>query len=408
MSSDPTQPTPAPQPAPEGRSLRDFWNKNRGALLPLVVSLASALIGSALTYFGAPPKVVERVQEILVEVPVLDEFGTGQGWVPNEEAIAENRDAAKTTQFAQTPAGKAALGDEDTFLYRAVRKAAKLPANRYPNVDQKSVGCCVGCGAKHAADASLACAIANGARFEWKPIAVEPIYAGSRVEVGGGRIRGDGSVGAWAAKWLRERGGLVPMEKLGAHDLTTFSPARARQWGAPGVGVPDDLEPAARTRQVKGAALVTTAAEGKRAIQQGYAIMVCSNVGFNNRDGTVGTRDAQGFCTPRGTWNHCMAFIGWRGGARPGFLCLNSWGDTAHSGPVWPEDMPRAAFWIDESVVGRMLAQGDSFALADVEGFPARQLPLDWFVRAEPSAEPKPFWKLRHDLARDNRFALAW
>jgi hypothetical protein len=317
--------------------------------------------------------------------------------VPDENAIAENRDPAKTVQFAATPAGRAVMGDDDALLYRAVRKAAALPPNRYPNVNQLSVGCCVGTGAKHAADASLACAIANGARFEWKPIAVEPIYAGSRVEVGGGRIRGDGSVGAWAAKWLQARGGLIPMEQFGECDLTTFSPARARQWGAPGVGVPDALEPAARAHQVKGAALVTTAAEGKRAIQQGYAVMVCSNVGFNNRDGTVGTRDAQGFCVARGSWNHCMALIGWRGGARPGFLCLNSWGDSAHGGPVWPDDMPPAAFWIDEAVVGRMLAQGDSFALADVEGFPARRLPLDWFVRGEKRREFDP----------QNVFALA-
>jgi hypothetical protein len=155
--------------------------------------------------------------------------------------------------------------------------------------------------------------------------------------------------------------------------------------------VPDELEADAKAHPVRGTALVTTTAEGRRAIQQGYAIFVCSSIGFDNPDGTVGTRDRDGFCRPRGTWNHCMALIGWRAGSRPGFLCLNSWGDTAHGGPRWPDDMPPAAFWIDEAVVGRMLAQGDSFALADVAGFPARpQLP-DWFVRAEPARRPRQF-----------------
>ena len=38
-------------------------------------------------------------------------------------------------------------------------------------------------------------AIASGAAFEWKPASAEVIYAGSRIDVGGGQIRGDGSVG---------------------------------------------------------------------------------------------------------------------------------------------------------------------------------------------------------------------
>ena len=37
----------------------------------------------------------------------------------------------------------------------------------------------------------------------------EVIYGGSRVEIGGGRIRGDGSIGAWAARWVRDYG-VVP------------------------------------------------------------------------------------------------------------------------------------------------------------------------------------------------------
>lgn len=386
MSADPNPPA-----TPEARSFRGWWAAHRAQLWPLIISLASALGGSVLTYLGAPPKVVERVQEVLVEVPRADEFDRAKGWVEDEEVIARNRDPERTLQFAATPAGRAALGDGDALLYRAVRKVGGFAADKYPNVNQESVGCCVGCGAKHAADVSLACAIAQGARFQWKPIAVEPIYAGSRVEVGGGQIRGDGSIGQWAAQWLKDRGGLIPMERFGRYDLSTFSPARARQWGARGAGVPDEMEPAARAHQVKGTALVTTAAEARRAIQQGYAVFVCSNQGFNNRDGTTGTRDRDGFCAPRGTWNHCMSFIGWRSGARPGFLCLNSWGDAAHGGPRWPEDMPPAAFWIDETVAGRMLAQGDSFALADVEGFPERRPLPDWFVRAEPGPRAREF-----------------
>lgn len=381
------------QPAPEGRSFRGWWAAHRGQILPLIISLASALVGSALTYFGAPPKVVDRVQEVLVQVPFLDEFAPTQGWVPDQEQIARNVDPQTTEQFAETPAGRAALGDEDVYWWRAVRKAAKLPADRYPNVNQRHVGCCVGAAYKHGADVVQATAILAGGRFEWKPAAVEPIYAGSRVEVGGGRISGDGSVGAWAAKWCREYG-LVPMERHGSIDLTTFDPNRARAWGQRGRGVPDELEPLARMHPIKSTALVRTAADVKRALQQGYPVVVCSSVGFRME------RDRDGFAAPQGTWAHAMVLIGWRKD-RPGAFCLNSWGDAVHTGPVWPADAPAAGFWVDERIVGRMVGEGDSFALADVAGFPARQVPLDWFVQGPRAPRVREF---------DPRglFALAW
>lgn len=395
MSTDSNQPTPAPQPAPEGRSLRDFWTKNRAALLPLVVSLASALVGSVLTYFGVPPKVVEVIKEVLVTEDG-SKFAPTQGWFRDPDQIADNLDEAKTLQFASTPAARAVLGDEDVYLWRAVRKAAKLPETAYPNVNQLSVGCCVGCGWKHSCDVVQATAISNGAAFEWKPVSVEVIYAGSRVEVGGGRISGDGSVGAWAAKWCKDYG-IVSMEKHGATDLTTFSPSRARQWGARGRGVPDALEPLAKTHPVKSTALVRTAAEGKKALQQGYPIAVCSDQGFTME------RDAQGRARPQGQWNHCMAIIGYRAakdGRSEAFFILNSWGDQAHTGPVWPADAPVAGFWADANVVNRMLSQGDSFALSDVVGFPGRKVNLDWFVKAEP--------RRVREFDPKAAFALAW
>jgi hypothetical protein len=367
------------------------WKKKYGPLiLRVAVPLIAAAIGALAHWLGADPKTVEveKIVEQLVEQPVLiggPAEGPAFGWVEHADQIDANRDPQQTLQFAATPAGKAALGDDDALLYRAVRKVNNKGPPWYPNVNQESVGCCVGCGFKHGADVCQATAILAGASFEWKPASVEVIYAGSRVDVGGGRLRGDGSTGAWAAGYLRDKGGIAPMEKVGRYDLGTFSPARARQWGAS--GAPAEVKEVAKKHPVKSTSLVTSAADVKRAILQGYPVAVCSSVGFNNRDGSVGTRDADGFCRPNGTWPHCMCFIGWRSGSRPGALCLNSWGDSAHKGPVWPEDMPPAAFWIDASVVDQMVRQGDSFALADVAGFPARKPAADWFI-AVPRAEP--------------------
>ncbi len=388
-----------PDPTPPTIDARTFWQRYGPWLVRLALVVASAVL--ARWGIPVPPELLVVEKEVpapAVKPNSLDEFNPTQGWVRDPDQIEVNLDTAQTLHFKQTPAGKAVMGDDDVFLWRMVRKAAKLPDDKYANINQQSVGCCVGCGWKHCADVVQATAIANGAQFEWKPISAEAIYGGSRVEVGGGRISGDGSVGAWAAKWSRERGGLIPMEKLGSHDLTVFSPTRARQWGK--TGVPDELEPAARLHPIKGCALVTSWTDAKRAIQQGYPVAVCSDQGFTM------SRDVTGRARPQGSWAHCMALIAVRS-AKPGIpeggFLLNSWGDQAHTGPVWPPDAPVAGFWADASVLDRMLRQGDSFALSDVAGFVARKPKPDWFVSA-PQAEPA-----RRDLFAVRREAvLAW
>jgi len=321
------------------------------------------------------------------------------GWVPpSAEALAENLDPARTQHFDQTPAGRAALADDEpVLLYRNVRKARGPPGDdSYPSINQGPVGCCVGAGNKHAIDALAATQVVLGGRREvWRPVSAEVVYGGSRVEVGGGRIRGDGSTGAWAARFVKEWG-VVPMDRYPEADLTTFSPARARQFGS--AGVPPGLEALAREHPVRDTALVKTWADVSRAIRQGCAVPVCSNVGFNGR------RDRDGFIRASGTWAHCMALVGVRGGPRPGALCLNSWGDEAHAGPVWPEDMPKAAFWIDADTVTRMVSQGDSFAYSSLVGFPDRR--IDWRFLAAPARRPDVALRLAPD--RERLACLAW
>lgn len=317
-----------------------------------------------------PPVIVfQPAPNQFTELGVPDYTPT-TGWVKDPKVIEVNLDEEKTLQFRNTPAGKAVLGDEDVYLWKAVRKVNNKGPPWYPNINQGQVGSCVGCGTKHAVDVCAAMQIVNGKRETWKPASAEVIYGGSRVEIGGGRINGDGSVGAWAKDFLGKYG-VVPMEVVEGIDLTTYSAARARDYGRR--GVPDKLEPLAKEHPVKGAALVKSWTDVKRSIQQAYPVMVCSDQGFTM------TRDKDGFCNPQGTWNHCMAIIGFRNGPRPGGFILNSWGDQAHTGPVWPSDAPVAGFWADADVIDRMVRQGDSFALSDMVGFPARKVP-DWFV----------------------------
>ena len=387
-------PDPTPTPAPTGWKA---WVGRNERYLWIAASLISWAIAAAIALSkGETPPPLPPLAQQEDHADGLPEFKATHfpmGWVHDTDAISDNLDPVKTLQFAATPAGKAALaGDEDVLLWRAVRKVNARAPPWYPNIDQGSVGDCVGAGTKHAVDALQAVQIASGKRAEWKPVSLEVIYAGSRVEVGGGRIRGDGSVGAWAAKWVSQWG-VIPMEKIGDYDLSTYSQSRARSWGRS--GVPNDLEPVAREHPVKGAALVTSWQDVDRAVRQGYPVIVCSDQGFRME------RDRDGFCSPRGTWPHCMAVIGVRGGRRPGAFILNSWGDKAHTGPTYPDDAPVAGFWADADTISGMVRQGDSFALSDVTGFPSRQLP-DWFVEARP-ARNRPL-----DLFAQLEVSLAW
>lgn len=364
------------------------WKQRFGpVILKLAALVAAAVLGALGTWLGVPPQVVETVRDVVIQGESPEGYAPTTGWFRDQDAIDENLDPLRTTQFDATPAGRAVMAaDEDVYLWRVVRKAAGRDplGSWYPNIDQKNVGCCVGAANKHVVDVLGGAQIVMSNRpGEWKPIAVEPSYALSRVEIGGKRISGDGSVGAWIVRADKEYG-VVPMEKVGSHDLTVFSPERARSWGR--TGCPDDLEPAAREHPVKGVALVKTAADVERAIRQGYPVLVCSDQGFRmERDGT-------GRCSPQGTWYHAMSIIGVRTlNGKTQFFVLNSWGNNAHTGPVVPADAPPAGFWADAAVIDRMVRQGDSFAISDLNGFPARKPQNDWFIRAEPRRVRDPF-----------------
>lgn len=296
----------------------------------------------------------------------------GQGWVQDDAAVQAILGTLPEGErrFADTPAGKAVLGpDEDVYLWDYARKAT---GDRLPPRDQGSVGSCVSFGTAAAIEHLLCVQIVNGGGGEFRPLAQEVIYAGSRVEVGGGRLRGDGSIGAWAAQFVQQWG-VVGRGQVGKYDLSAYSESRCRSWG--NSGVPDDLEPVAKESPVKGVALVQSAAEAKKALRQGYPIAVCSDQGFSM------TRGSDGFANPQGSWAHCMAIIGYTAGPREGFYILNSWGPDAHRGPTGKGDPGTAGFWADYRVVDRMLSQGDSWAFSDAKGWPARR--LDWFAAGQ-------------------------
>ncbi|MBX3399333.1 MAG: hypothetical protein KF873_11365 [Gemmataceae bacterium] len=297
---------------------------------------------------------------------------TAFGWVPDAEQVRVVAATLPQPDFAATPAYRDVYaGPDDVLLWDASRKVlGKL----IPPRDQGNVGSCVAFATASAIEHLLCVQAANGANEEYRDLAQEIIYGGSRVEIGGGRIRGDGSVGAWAAKFVVEYG-VLPRGQFGRFDLRTYDVPRCREYGR--TGVPDELEPEVRKHPVKAVSNVKTWDEARAAIRNGYPVIVCSNQGFR------AARDADGFCAPGGTWYHCMALVGVRGEGRPGGFLLNSWGERFHSGPTGLGDPSPGGFWADARVLDRMLRQGDSWAFSGVKGFPSRK--LDWYAKATDS-----------------------
>jgi len=288
------------------------------------------------------------------------------GWIHNPAAVE------RVLNRCPHPLAYHALGDirgsgagKQALLYEAV----KIVVGNWITNNQ-TIGDCVSHGAAQAVRTLICVEIANkGDNEKWvADPATEPIYAGSRVEVGGGQLgTGDGSIGAWAAEWIREWGILV-RQTYGSYDLTTYSGAKAREWGMPKAGCPDILEPIAREHPVRTTSLVQTYEEARDLLANGYPITVASMVGFND------TRDSQGFLRASGTWAHQMCFTAVDDdSSRPGLCCQNSWGENWVTGPT-RLGQPPGSFWVDADTVNRMLGQGDSWVLSDFEGFPARKL----------------------------------
>lgn len=311
------------------------------------------------------------------------------GWLNDPLAVA--RAVAEIEAFQRDTADggvvAAALAPtddgEDVLFWKAEEKVF---GRKKKSWNQGSYGTCVSFGWGRAINDLIVMMVADGL-IEWPgaDVATEPIYAGSRVEVGRGGVgRGDGSTGAWAAKWVEQWGTLL-RKVYGQHDLTSYSGAKSRQWGMPGVGCPDDLEPTAKEYPVKKVVQVTSAADAWTLLGNRHAIPICSNVGFESPY-------EDGFCAPRGSWPHCMEGRGRvmakrRGSLVRAFPIQNSWGGYIQGDPFYIDrngnrvELPEGCFLCDEQTFDRILRQRDSFAIADQRGFARKpKTPLDWYA----------------------------
>lgn len=300
----------------------------------------------------------------------MADYSQLMGWHRDDNAVAialselSIPNVSYATGITGSGAGKTVL------LYQhLVKLAGKF------NVRLQTIGDCVSMGAACAVDVLRGVQhFVQGTGESWiAECATEPIYAGSRVEIAGGQLGGgDGSNGIWAAKWVKQYGILL-RQKYGNIDLTTYSGQRARQWGMPRAGVPDELEPIAKLHPVQQYTQVRTWEEARDALANGYPVTIASGAGFTS------TRDKDGFARPSGSWAHQMCLIAVKDDSRPGVLINNSWGPNWIGGPKGEYDIPDGSFWCDAAVLERnILSAGDSWAFSNFDGFPPQDLNLHW------------------------------
>lgn len=286
------------------------------------------------------------------------------GWHKDPKEVSLVQSRLKDPMFLTSLCSRSSKEIPDhVYLWKA---AEQVLGGKLPGRNQGGVGSCVSFGTASAIEHSMLVEIVQGDLEEFKPLCHEQIYGGSRVTIGGGRLKGDGSVGAWAAEYVNKYG-ILARGQYGDINCLEYDEEMCRQWGKR--GVPDELLKQIKNHPVKTTSLVRNFTEAKKALASGYGISVCSNQGFDSM-----TRDAEGFASPRGEWGHCMALIGYQTGARPGGFILNSWGDNSHTGPSGAGDPPLAGFWVDAKIIDRMLGEQDSWAFSCVSGFPVRQL----------------------------------
>lgn len=298
------------------------------------------------------------------------------GWIPDPAAVAKIVHENGIKAFSQIASRiMYAMGDTDSpaFFWDAEKKVL---GKVLPSWNQGQVGSCVSFGYGRAAQDLMLLEIANGEAEKWPDyeVATEPIYGGSRVEVGGGQISGDGSIGAWAAKFVKDWGILIRQKytfNAKTYDLEKYNETRCREYGRH--GVPDALEPEARIHPVTDVALVRTADEIWAALGASKPIPVCSMQGFT-------TTLSGGFCEPSGQWAHCMAFRGRFVHPSRGkcVVIQNSWGgylsgnrtfSYLDGGATKQAELPEGCFCTTLTVAARMASEGDTFALAGFKGW---------------------------------------
>jgi hypothetical protein len=253
--------------------------------------------------------------------------------------------------------------DKNIFLY----KAWKDVLGQYPAYPAQVGNDCTSQGGGHGVDLTACIEIAIGHEAEeFKDTCTEFVYAAGLMKAG---MKGDnGCYGSAIAEALTDVG-TVSREAVGG----PYSAQRLREWARAG-RPPEEFIKLASEHKIGARTLCKTWEELCAGMASGHVTTVASSQGFSM------TRDANGICRAEGRWDHQMLIVAVINVDLPGApfaVIAQSWGANVPSGPT-PQEMPNFCFGAPKIAVQRMLAVGDSWTIAQLNGYPRRDLPSDW------------------------------
>ena len=314
---------------------------------------------------------------VVAPIPIAE-----SGWSP-VAVVAAKPLVAAMPQFLIVGADPAA--DNTRANVRLWDATQKVTGAHLPNIAQET-GDCVSWGARNAHNYRQCVVIASGGGgnrgppSKYRGAYAPQIYGVSRVLIGKNQLgRGAGSCGAWAVEGMKAYGVLPEDSPLAPR----YSGAVADKWGWK-PGPPADVLKESSEFKVLTASLITTPEECRDAICNGYPVTIASNWGTQ----TIRQRDGRMVAVHNAQWPHQMCVIAYDGsGPQPYWYILNSWGPNAHPAPLQGE--PPGGFWVDRKSIAYILAAQDSFAISDLDGFPADDLDFSPLSGAIVPARPQ-------------------
>ena len=307
-----------------------------------------------------------------------------------DETLAEHRhgwsaDAFQAEETAQIvgamPAfqivgenGEVIVQDNAKSNVRLWEAVVAVNGQNLPNVPQQ-VGDCVSWAYAHGCELLIAIEMKSEGGKEFHRIFPPYIYGTSRVLIGNGKLKGDGSCMAWACRAGQQYGIL----RSDADGVPGYSGSLARDWGRN--GPPKQLLEAAKMFTVGTVSPIRSAAECRDALANGYPCPFgASQIGWENtvikHGRIVGIRSGQ--------WSHAQVAVGYDGsGPEPLFCILNSWGPRA-GGKSPMQGEPDGSYWISERDMDFVARQGDCFAISGFAGFKARKIDFKLTERVNP------------------------
>jgi hypothetical protein len=242
------------------------------------------------------------------------------GWEKDEKSTEAYISSLAEPEVYNAAPHLKGYGEGKDVLYWEIEE--KVLGKQLPVWNQSSIGSCVSHGGGRSAQDLLLIQIAAGEREQWEghEIAREPIYGGSRCNVG--RWYGsyqDGSTGAFCSEWLSRVGGLIVYGPRGLDG--TYNVSRCREWGAKGVS--KEYVEKAQEHKLK-SALVTSVEQIRDCLAAGKPINVCGTISRTMK------RQKNGYCPKTGNnWAHSQELCGTCvvKGNVPSVAYRNSWGE---------------------------------------------------------------------------------